>query len=76
MESIIKEDLVSHLERNKLILKSQHGFVKGRSCTTNLMEYLEKLSAAMDEGTPVDVVYLDFAKAFDKVPTKRLISKL
>ena len=76
MESIIKEDLVSHLERNKLILKSQHGFVKGRSCTTNLIEYLDKLFAAMDEGTPVDVVYLDFAKAFDKVPTKRLISKL
>ena len=76
MEAIIKEDLVTHLERNCLIEKSQHGFVKGRSCTTNLIDYLNKLTAAIDEGTSVEVVYLDFAKAFDKVPTKRLLSKL
>ena len=76
MEAIIKEDLVAHLERNCLIEKSQHGFVKGRSCTTNLIDYLNKLTTAIDEGTSVDVVYLDFAKAFDKVPTKRLLSKL
>ena len=76
MEAVIKEDLVTHLERNRLIAKSQHGFVKGRSCTTNLIEYLDKLTAALDSGTPVDIVYLDFAKAFNKVPTRRLLSKL
>ena len=76
MESLIKEKIVSHLEKNKLISKSQHGFMRGRSCTTNLVEFMNKLTEAMDNSTPVDVVYLDFAKAFDKVPTRRLLKKL
>ena len=46
------------------------------ACTTNLVDFMDKLTAAMDAGTPVDVVYLDFAKAFDKVPTRRLLRKL
>ena len=76
MESIIKENIVAHLERNQLISKTQHGFMRGRSCTTNLVDFLNKLTVAMDSSIPVDVVYLDFAKAFDKVPTRRLLKKL
>ena len=51
------------------------GFSK-RSCLTNLLEYIDTLTKLVDEGHSVDVVYLDFSKAFDKVPHKRLISKL
>ena len=76
MESIIKENIVAHLERNQLISKTQHGFMRGRSCTTNLVDFLNKLTVAMDSSIPMDVVYLDFAKAFDKVPTRRLLKKL
>ena len=47
-----------------------------RSCLTNLLEYLEELTRLVDEGNCVDVVYLDFAKAFDKVPHQRLLAKL
>ena len=47
----------------------------GRSCLTNLLEYLEELTRLVDEGHSVDIVYLDFAKAFDKVPHMRLIKK-
>ena len=47
-----------------------------KSCTTNLLEYLEKVTKAVDEGKDVDIVYLDFAKAFDLVPRCRLITKL
>ena len=54
----------------------QHGFMKGKSCLTNLLEYLENVTKVLDEGDPLDVIYLDFAKAFDKVPHKRLIKKL
>ena len=43
-----------------------------KSCLTNLLEYLETLTELVDQGCPVDVVYLDFAKAFDKVPHARL----
>ena len=59
-----------------MLHSSQHGFLPGRSCTTQLMEVIEHWSAAMDDGDPVDVAYLDFAKAFDSVPHQRLIQKL
>ena len=67
---------MNHLQRNKLIKPSQHGFMKNRSCTTNLLEFMEKVTEAIDRGEDMDVVYLDFAKAFDKVPTERLLKKV
>jgi len=76
MESLIRDRLMGHLMGNNLIEKSQHGFMPGKSCTTNLLEFLEEVTKAVDAGQPVDVVYLDFAKAFDKVPRKRLMEKL
>ena len=72
MESVIKDSLLNHLITNDLIFPSQHGFMPGRSCTTNLLEYLEEITSSVDDGQPVDVIYLDFAKAFDKVPHQRL----
>ena len=76
MEKVIKETLTSHLQRNKLIRPSQHGFMQNKCCTTNLLEYLEALTKKIDEGESMDVVYLDFAKAFDLVPRLRLVQKL
>jgi len=75
-ESIIRDQLVDHLERNGLISESQHGFMLNRSCATNLLEYMEYLTAEIDKGKSLDVVYLDFATAFDKVPVQRLLKKL
>jgi ribonucleases P/MRP protein subunit RPP40 len=50
--------------------------MKGRSCVTNLLVFLEKLTAEMDSGAAGDVIYLDFVKAFDTVPHERLKKKL
>jgi len=75
-ETIIRDALVRHLEDNHLITDSQHGFRKGRSCLTNLLEFLDKVTGCVDAGGNVDIVFLDFAKAFDKVPHKRLILKM
>ena len=75
MESIIRDSIVAHLSTNDLIRNSQHGFMSGRSCLTNLLEYLEAMTKLLDSGRSVDIVYLDFAKAFDKVPINRLIAK-
>ena len=61
---------------NDILYRSQHGFLARRSCLTNLLEYINTLTKLVDEGHSVDVVYLDFSKAFDKVPHKRLIAKL
>ena len=75
-ESFIKDSIVHHLETNNLLNSSQHGFRPGRSCTTNLLEFLEVVTTKIDEGKSMDLLYLDFTQAFDKVPRKRLIMKL
>ena len=51
-------------------------FRSGRSCLTNLLDYLEYVTKNVDQGKPVDCIYLDFSKAFDKVPHERLLLKL
>jgi len=76
MESLIRDAVVEHLEKNKLIRNSQHGFRGGRSCLSNLLAFLDKVTRSQEEGDSVDVIYLDFAKAFDKVPHGRLRAKL
>ena len=76
MESVMRDAITVHLDRNKLIRASQHGFMKGRSCTSNLLEFLERATSAVDEGKSMDVIFLDFAKAFDKVPRERLLKKV
>ena len=48
----------------------------GKSCLTNLLIYLEQVTSEIDKGIPVDTLYLDFSKAFDKVPHHRLIEKI
>ena len=70
------QSVVEHLNNYNLILDSQHGFRKGRSCMTNLLLFLDKVTAAVDRGEGVDVVFLDLAKAFDKVPRQRLLAKI
>ena len=63
IETILRDAIVSHLEASNLIRDSQHGFRKGRSCLTNLLVFLDKLTTIVNEGHSAD-----FAKAFDKVP--------
>ena len=76
LESIIKDAISTHLESNSLIKISKYGFSSGKSCLTNLLIYLEQVTSEIDKGIPVDTLYLDFAKAFDKVPHHRLIEKI
>ncbi|MCG8032216.1 MAG: hypothetical protein JAZ03_08575 [Candidatus Thiodiazotropha taylori] len=76
MEKIIRNAIVQHMTDNNLFNPSQHGFIKGKSCLTQLLEFIEDVSQAIDDGYNVDVIYLDFKKAFDKVPHQRLLLKL
>jgi len=75
-EALMRDAIVGHLEANELLRDSQHGFRRGRSCLSNLLTFLDKVSGCMDDGDCMDVVFLDFAKAFDKVPHRRLAKKL
>ena len=76
LETMIRDDMRDFLVKHKLINTSQHGFLKARSCLTNLLCFFEEITKWVDDGSPVDVIYLDFQKAFDKVPHQRLILKL
>ena len=76
MERIIRNEIVSHMESNNLFAEEHYGFIAGRSCTTQLLEFMEEITEALDRGDDVDVIYLDFAKAFDKIPHQRLLAKL
>ena len=74
MEWIISGAIMDQLKVNQGIKPSQHGFTNGRSCLTNLISFYDKVTRLVDEA--VNVVYLDFSKAFDTVPHNVLVEKL
>ena len=75
-ERILRKKMVAHLEDNSLLCPNQHGFRSGKSCLTQLLHHLDDILESLMAGTDVDVIYLDFAKAFDKVDHKLLLKKL
>ena len=75
-ERVVVKNLTDYLNDLDLFNKQQHGFRSGRSCLSQLLEHHQTILAHLESGTGVDVVYLDFAKAFDKVDYGVLLSKL
>jgi hypothetical protein len=76
MEHVVLSHLWAHLDRHDIILKHQHGFRSGLSCTSQLIEALHDWSRSIDNKRQTDLILLDFSKAFDKVPHHRLSLKL
>lgn len=76
MEKIIVKELLAHMLKNKLIPEQQHGFLPNRSVLTNLLHSTDIWTRIIDNGQPLDIIYLDFSKAFDKVPHRLLLAKL
>ena len=75
-EKILHKKIVHHLESNQLLNPSQHGFRAGRSCLSQLIAHYDKILTLLDQGANVDVIYLDFAKAFDKLDFNITLSKI
>lgn len=75
-ESIIKDQMMSYLLQENLLSNKQYGFIGKRSTTTQLLTYIDKCCEVIANGSVVDCIYFDFAKAFDTVPHRRLLKKL
>lgn len=69
MEGLILDAISMHMADKKVISSSQHGFNKGKSYLTNLMAFYGETTTWMDEEKAVDIIFLDFSKAFDTVTT-------
>ncbi len=76
MESILRDELVRFLEEINLIDNCQYGFRHKRSCLINLFDFYNEVFNTYDATRAVDIIYLDFQKAFDKVSNKRLLTNL
>jgi len=76
MEQIFLSAVTWHVRNNQVIRPSQHGFVKGRSCLTDLLSFYDKVTHLVGEGRAVDVAYLDCGKAFDTIFHSILLEKL
>ena len=75
-EKVVAKKLWYTLKRRTYLTKHQHGFRKGRSCLSQLLEHYQVILQYMETNSDVHVVYLDFCKAFDKVDHKVLLQKL
>ena len=76
LEHIIHRSIMNHLDCNSLLTNLQHGFRTERSCESQLATVLQDLNSSVDKGKQVDALVLDFSKAFDTVPHRRLLYKL
>ena len=76
MEHIVTKHIMKHLECNNILYKLQHGFRAKRSTQTQLLTFVQDLYKNLRDKKQTDVIVMDFAKAFDKVPHKKLIRKL
>ena len=76
MEHIIVSNIWKYLHKHDIILHFQHGFQSGLSCESQVTETVHGWMMALDNKTQTDAILLDFAKSFDKVPHKRLLSKV
>ena len=78
LEKFTRDHIVNHMKRNTLFSPKQFGFISGRSTSLQLLyvHVVERWTKILDEGGSLDCIYLDFMKAFDKVPHQRLLYKL
>ena len=76
LEKIIRKHIIHHMKENKLFTEDQHGFMDGRSCSTNLLATLDKWTDIIDNKGSIDVIYMDFMKAFDSVPHRKRLHKV
>ena len=76
LESIIVDNVLQYLTDHNLITKHQHGFIKNHSTVSNLLESINDWNLSLSRRNSVDIVYIDFKRAFDSISHRKLIHKL
>ena len=75
-EKILRKKMVTYIEENSILTEQQHGFRRHRNCLTQLLIHIDNILSIVGDEANADVIYLDFAKAFDKVDHKILLYKI
>ncbi|TMS38416.1 hypothetical protein L596_005146 [Steinernema carpocapsae] len=75
-ERFVGRAILKHCEQNNLFCRAQNGFLPGRSTTTALAPCFQDFYVALEAGQFIDIVFIDFSKAFDMVPHELLLFKL
>ena len=76
MERLISSEITKFTVQHNILSPLQHGFRQGHSCQTQLLETIHQLAESLNSKSSAHVIFLDFSKAFDSVPHKRLLIKL
>ena len=73
LEHIVHSSVMDHFDKYNILTNAQHGFRKRRSCESQLIITIHDIASKLKGNSQVDIILLDFAKAFDKVPHHRLL---
>ena len=76
MEHVIFKHIMDHLDKHNILVDFQHGFRNKRSCESQLVITTEDIARNLDNNQQVDILILEFSKAFGTVPHKRLLKQL
>ena len=76
LEHIIVSKVMKHVDKHSILSDCQRGFRARRSCETHIVTLQHDLASTLDKGVQTDMVVLDFPKAFDRLPHRRLLRKL
>ena len=75
MEKLVRDSVLQHMVVNNFLSDNQHGFVHGRSCTTQLLKVIDKITEMMDAGIDLDIIFLDFSKGIRLSSTSEITIK-